>query len=389
MKAITRAKGFLAYGMHCGIKLVKLDLALIYSKVSAKVAGVFTANKFKAAPLLLTQQLVKKGQAQAIIMNSGSANCATGKQGMADARTMSNLTKKVLGLKDPALVASTGVIGRRLPIDKIKQAIPDLVLHLSTEGGDNAAKAILTTDRHVKESYTRIKIGKKKITIGGIAKGAGMIEPNMATMLGFITTDAVIALPALKRALKNAVDESFNKITVDGCQSTNDMVLVMANGLAKNKIIKSGKNLDKFTSGLEKVCADLAKMIVADGEGATKFVEVKVIGARNKAQAGKIARVIANCNLLKCALHGSKANWGRVVAVLGSTAINFDARKVKIKLAEKLVFSNNEPIKINQHKMNKAMKARDIKVEVDLSQGTKEDKCWTCDLSSAYVRINS
>ena len=295
--SVTKPKGFKANGLYCGIKKSgKLDLSLIYSEVPAVSAAVFTQNSVKAAPLLVCQKHIKKNTAQAIIINSGNANCFTGDFGLLYAEKTTELMAKLLRIpKAHVLVSSTGIIGKPLPFKKIQKATPILVNGLSVAGGGKAAKGILTTDLQTKEIYVTTTIGGKKVTIGACAKGSGMTAPNMATMLAFITTDAAVNAKMLKAALKNAADQSFNCITVDGCMSTNDMVVVMANGLAENKTItKAGKDFDQFSKSLNTVCLDLAKKIVLDGEGATKFIEINVAGAKNFSQGRQIGLAVAN-----------------------------------------------------------------------------------------------
>lgn len=371
---IKLPEGFLANGVSCGLKKSgKLDLALIYSKVLSSAAGVFTVNKVKAACLKITAKNIKNGKAQAVIINSGNANCFTGKNGLADAGRTGRITAKKLGLKQSdLLVSSTGIIGKRLPVDKIKKAIPKLIKGLSRSGLKKAARAILTTDTKIKLSAKKIRVGNKSAQIVGIAKGAGMIAPNMksATMLCFILTDIAISADLLKKALAEATDSSFNSITIDGCMSTNDMVLVLANGLARNKSInKTNTQFMKFKKALGEVCLDLAKQIIKDGEGATKFIEIDVSGARSADQAKKGAFSIANSVLFKTAMHGENPNWGRIISALGQSGIDFKEERIKISASP--------------------LKKKEIKVLVNLGMGNKKASVYTADLSPKYVKINA
>ena len=369
--SITSPAGYRANGMAAGIKKSgKPDLALIYSEIPAVCAGVFTKNSIKAAPLIVSIEHLRSDSAQAIIINSGNANCFTGDFGLLYAKQSTEIIAKLLGIKiTDVLVTSTGIIGKTLPFNKIESAAPALVAGLSQKGSHKAANAILTTDLKTKEIAVQIMLSGKKVTIGGIAKGSGMIAPNMATMLAFLTTDAAISPKMLKTALTRANDKSFNCITVDGCMSTNDMVTLMANGLAGNRpIVKSGKDFEIFCEALDHVCLDLAKKIVIDGEGATKFIEISVNGAKSEKQAREAALAIANSVLFKTAAYGSNPNWGRVAAAVGSLELNITEEKLKIKFSP---FSKKE-----------------IHINVDLNLGYAKATVYTCDLSLDYVRIN-
>jgi len=368
---ITTAQGFLANGLWCGIKKSgKPDLSLITCKIPATSVGVFTKNSIIAAPLVVTKKKIKNNKAQAIITNSGNANCFTGKFGLVYAEKTSELIAKLLNiLKNDVLVSSTGIIGKPLPFKKIKKAAPALVNKLSRKNAKISAKAILTTDTFEKEIAVELMVGKKKVKIGAMAKGSGMIAPNMATMLCYIATDISISAPLLKLALKDACATSFNSITVDNCMSTNDMVIAMANGLAKNsKIVKKSSDYKKFCEALQFACLDLAKKIVIDGEGATKFITVSVSSAKNNAQAKKVAFAIANSNLVKTAAYGSNPNWGRVAAAVGSLGLNITDKQLKIK------FSSFEK--------------KNISIHVDLNIGSSSWTVYTSDLSTGYVKIN-
>ncbi|NOX96512.1 MAG: bifunctional glutamate N-acetyltransferase/amino-acid acetyltransferase ArgJ, partial [Nitrospirae bacterium] len=320
---ITTPRGFQAAGIKCGLKENKKDLALLLSEVPARAIALLTTNRIQAAPLKITKEHLRDSRAQAIIINSGNANACTGRKGLSDARLMTQLTARNLQIKEKdVLVASTGIIGRPLPINKISRGIEKLRQKLTVEEKSSAAEAIMTTDTFPKEIAVKIRIKGKEVFIGGMAKGAGMVAPHLATMLAFITTDALIAKQALKKALKDSVDKSFNMITIDGDMSTNDMVVILANGLAQNEEIETGeKSFKCFQEALDFVTLSLAKMLVADGEGATKFVEIKVKNAQDSREAKKAACAIANSVLVKTALFGEDANWGRIMAALGQSGI--------------------------------------------------------------------
>jgi len=369
---VTAPKGFLANGISSGIKRSgKPDLGLIVAEDTAVTAGVFTKSSIKAAPLVVSMKHIKKGIGRAVLVNSGNANCYTGKQGLKHAQDSTSLIANFLGVSPGnVLVTSTGIIGKPLPYNKIVDAAPKLIKGLSVNGGGKFARAIMTTDLKVKEIAVEIMIGGKKVTIGACGKGSGMVAPNMATMLGFVTTDAVISLQMVKSALKRATDRSFNSITVDGCMSTNDMVTLQASGLAGNKkIVKEDGDFVKFYQALEFVCIDLAKKIVQDGEGATKFLTIDVKGAATEVQARTIAKTVANSALVKTAAFGSNPNWGRVGAAVGSLGIS----------------------KINEHNMKitfSPFNKKEISIHIELPLGCASAKVYTCDFSYEYVRIN-
>jgi glutamate N-acetyltransferase/amino-acid N-acetyltransferase len=365
-------KGFKASAVACGIKKSgKLDLALLYSDIPTKVACSFTTNKIKAAPLLVDIRHLKLSKLyRALIVNSGNANCFTGQQGLGDAEEVAKLLARALRVnKKNILVSSTGIIGRRLPVNRIKTAIPELVKNLSVSGITKAKKAIMTTDTFAKEITVKFHIGNCPITICGIAKGAGMIAPNMATMLSFIMTDANIAQSALKKALKLAIDNSFNCITVDGCMSTNDMVCLLANSASTSKVIDRGNNFQVFLDALKAVCLELAKMIVQDAEGASKFITIKVKEAKSFPEAKKVALAIANSTLVKTAMYGENPNFGRVVAAVGSSGIEIKEKELKIKVSP--LYKNN------------------IDIQVSLNRGNASAVIYTSDLTPEYIKINA
>jgi len=389
----TLPKGFLASGTHCGIKRFKKDLALIYSKTGCKASGVFTRNSVKAAPLVVSKAILKKGlPIRAVIVNSGNANCCTGWYGVRDAKRMINAVCQSLRLNfNGVLVSSTGVIGKRLPISMIEASIPKLARDLSEKGLLGASSAILTTDKKLKIGVEKFKIGKKDVIITGFAKGAGMIHPNMATMLCFVMTDARIDKGALKSALKDACAVSFNAITIEGDMSTNDMVLLLAGGMAANRTIKKGtKDYDVFTKALGNVTSKLAKDIVQDGEGATKFVTVYVEGAKTSGDADKVARAIANSCLVKTSVHGENPNWGRVASSVGASGVKgIKQNNFEIYLDGTLVFKRGKFTTPAKTKLSKIYKRKNVEIAVNLNAGTRDAIIWTCDLSKRYVEINS
>lgn len=364
--------GFKASGISCGIKKSgKLDLALIYSNLPAKAACLFTTNKIKAAPVILCQKNLKQnGSFRAIIANSGNANCFNGSGGLKAASSTVKVLADSLGLKDKnILVASTGIIGRKLPLDKIKFGIPVLIEKLSTSGIKEAKKAIMTTDTFAKEFSVKFKISGKTVTICGIAKGAGMIAPKMATLLVFILTDANINTTVLKGFLRSSVEKSFNSITVDGCMSTNDSVILLANAAAGNKVVSQLGGSKVFLKALDSVCVELAKMIVKDAEGANKFIEIKVSGAKTLKDAKTAALAVANSNLFKTACYGENPNFGRIVSAIGASMVEVREDKLKIRVS---------PL----HKKN-------ILVEVSLGEGRYHTVVYTSDLTPEYIKINA
>jgi glutamate N-acetyltransferase/amino-acid N-acetyltransferase len=390
---ITRPKGFVAAGVHCGVKKAKRDLALVCSSVPATAAAVFTTNSVVAAPVMVDRtQLGTSSIAQAIVVNSGNANACTGERGLNDAWAMVKTTARVLGIPEQnVLVSSTGVIGQYLPLEKILTGIEQAAPALSAEGGIDAAQAIMTTDTFPKEGSVQLELSGVTVSLGGMAKGSGMIAPNMAPMLAFVTTDVSISPEALRSALRQAVDRSFHRISVDGDTSTNDMVAVLANGLAGNRTITTSEDSSypDFYAGLEFLLVKLAKMIVVDGEGATKFVEVKVVGAATEAIAVRAARSIANSNLVKTALHGEDANWGRVLAALGYSGISFDDAQVEISFGELPILRKNYFIEFSEAEAKRVLSQKEVTITVNLHQGTSAASFWTCDLSKEYVAINA
>ncbi len=389
---ISSVPGIQTAGISCGIKAKKSDLALIYSESEAQAAAVFTTNEVQAAPVQLCKTRLAKGKIQAIIANSGNANACTGKQGMADAQQMARLTARGLGIDENLVwVASTGIIGVPLPMPKIKTGIEQIIPKLSAAGGHDAAEAILTTDTRPKQVAVQFQITDRLLTIGAIAKGSGMIRPQMATMLCFIATDAPIESSILQVALKGAVHKSFNRISVDGDTSTNDMVLLLANAKAGGEPLKpDSPDWTAFSAALDYVCLKMAKAIVRDGEGATKFIELNVQGAASEAQARKVAFAIADSPLVKTAFFGQQANWGRIMGVIGTAAAKIQPERIDIYVGKlKLVESGCSLGEEVESRAATLFKEKDIQLTIDLRLGTATTQVWTTDLSYDYIKINA
>jgi glutamate N-acetyltransferase/amino-acid N-acetyltransferase len=387
---ITTPRGYRAAGVSAGIKAKGLDLALIVSDRIATAAGVFTTNRAQAAPVLVSRDHLARsaGAVRAIVVNSGCANACTGEEGVQTAREMAAATASLLGCAaEQVLVASTGVIGVSLSLGKIRDALPGAVSALSADRGSLAAQAIMTTDPFPKEAAARVAIGGRDGTIGGMAKGSGMIEPMMATMLGFVTTDLAVPQPLLARALRAAVDDTFNAITVDGECSTNDCVFLLANG-ASGITVDEG-DYDTFVEALRTVCLRLALGIVRGGEGATKLVTVTVKGAASGADARRAAKAIANSPLVKTAVHGGDPNWGRLIAVAGRSGAAFDLDHASVAIGPIVLFSDGRPHDEGAPEAATYLQAADVALTVDLGVGSEASTVWTCDLSAEYVRINA
>ncbi|PIC67029.1 bifunctional ornithine acetyltransferase/N-acetylglutamate synthase [Sporosarcina sp. P21c] len=391
-KNIISPKGFKAVGIHCGLKHKKNDLALLVSEVPASVAGVFTTNVIQAAPLQVTKKVVYETQKmQAIVINSGNANACTGKQGMQDAMTMQQKTAEHLGIDSNLVgIASTGVIGEQMNMGPLLSGIEKLQPIDTLEGSIQFSQAILTTDTVTKNTAYATVIDDREIVVAGVAKGSGMIEPNMATMLGFITTDANIESAHLQTALKEITDVTFNSITVDGDTSTNDMVLVMANGLAGNhSLTPDHPEWQSFVDALHAVSRDLAKMIAKDGEGATKLIEAKVTGAVSDEQARQIAKSVVGSPLVKTAVFGCDANWGRIIAAVGYSGATIDPEDIKIYIGDTVVVEGGEPIPFSEEKLLIYLKQHEVKFAIELNQGAGQGMAWGCDLTYDYVQINA
>ncbi|MDI6786185.1 MAG: bifunctional glutamate N-acetyltransferase/amino-acid acetyltransferase ArgJ [bacterium] len=391
-EGVTAPQGFLASGINCGIKEKKFDLALIYSKIKATTACLYTTNKLKSAPIVVTKEhLWKNKKASAIIINSGNANTCNGIKGIKDAKAMAVTIASYLNFQEKeVLVASTGIIGTPLPIKRITRGTKELVNKLSENGGHDAALAIMTTDTVPKEYSCRFKINNKVVTIGGMCKGAGMIHPKLATTLAFITTDISINYKLLKEALKNSVAKSLNLISIDGDTSPNDMVAILANGKALNdRIVQKDNNFYKFQKALDEVLINLAQMIVRDGEGATKFIKLHIKNAKNYSQAKKVAFAIANSPLVKTTFFGEDLNWGRIINAIGYSDTYLDINKVDIYLGNILIVKNCLKVSFHKNKLKKILQEKEIYLKIDLHEGEKELTIWTTDLSLDYVKINS
>lgn len=389
---ICAAKGFTASGVHAGIKRSKKDLALIVSDAPAFAAGVFTKSATRAACVTFDQESLKKSRtASAILINSGNANACTGKRGMRDAVDSVNAAARALKVpRTHVLVSSTGVIGQFLPMERIYTGIAAAAKQLHAEGNTDAAEAIGTTDTFIKEIAVEVSIGNVPVRIGGMAKGSGMIAPNMATMLAFVTTDAKISHSLLAKTLSRATKMSFNRITVDGDTSTNDMVLALANGRANNAFLKEGSSsYETFYRAFEHVLTILSKMIVKDGEGATKFIEVIVKGAQSEKEAESAGLTICNSLLVKTAIHGEDANWGRILAAVGRSGIHFNPDDTEIFFGGLRILGRNYDISFSEQKAKKILQQKEITITVDLHNGRNSATLWTCDLSKGYVDINA
>ena len=393
--SITSVPGFQAAGVHCGLKAEgELDLALVVSGVPCRAAAVFTTNRVQAAPVLWDREAIAVSPegVRAAVINSGCANACTGEQGLRDAEEMARQVALALGVSPHSvLVMSTGVIGPRLDMEKVEAGIVAAVEGLSTEGGHRAAQAIMTTDTHPKEIAVRGRIAGRQVTIAGMCKGAGMIHPQMATLLGLILTDASIAQPLLQQALRQAVEASFNCITVDGDMSTNDTVAVLANGLAGNEELRaeSSPGYAEFLEGLTFVATELAKGIVRDGEGSTKFIEVRVQGARTEAEAKQVAMAVANSNLVKTAIYGQDANWGRVICAVGYSGVEVDPGRLSLWFGDLHLVKDGQPYDVDEERAAEILAQDEIVITVDLRQGEAEATVWTCDLTHDYITINA
>jgi len=390
-KGITYPLGFYASGINCGIKKDgKEDLSLIYSSSPCIASGTFTTNQFKSYSVLWSIKNIKN-DIKAVLINSGNANACNGEENWElTIKLIEQLASKLKIEKNSILFASTGIIGERLPYEKIVSGLDKLIENLSPKNNLLAAKGIMTTDTFPKEYQinTKIKGRKKEVFIGGIAKGSGMINPNMATMLSFITTDAVIDRKALDAALKYAVDESFNMITVDNDTSTNDTVIILANGLARNKTIHiESPEFEIFCDCLKKICIELAKKIALDGEGGRKFIEVVVNGGWCKKEVRRVAKKVCGSSLVKTSIAGANPNWGRIIAAIGSTNARIDKKNIEIKICGISVF-RGEPVKYERDKLIELMKNKEIKIEIDLKRGNFSATAWGCDLTEEYIKIN-
>ena len=386
--SITTPRGFHAGATCAGIKAKdKLDLAVLFSEVPGVATAMFTTSRVKAAPVLLCQQRLRDGKAAAVVANSGCANACTGEQGKADAAETAELVAEAIGVPaEDVLVASTGVIGSCLPMEQLRAGIKQIVL--SRDGGHELARAIMTTDTVPKEAA--VGVDNSDLVIGGVAKGSGMIHPDLATLLCFLTTDASVDLDFLRLALRKAVDVSFNMISIDGDTSPNDTVLIMANGLAGNETITAGsQQAEAFQEALNQLCIHLAKSIARDGEGATKLIEVRVNGALTLAEARLVARTVVSSPLVKSAVHGNDPNWGRVMAVLGRSGIEVEETKVDLYLDDICVARAGCAVPFDEKAAVKALDKREVSIALNLNLGEATATAWGCDLSEEYVTINS
>ena len=388
---VTFPKGFKAAGVKAGIKKSgNLDLALIYTEKEAAVAGVFTKNAAAAAPVIVSREVVKGGKAHAIVANAGCANACTGETGLANARKMAALAAAEVGCaSDEVLVGSTGIIGVNLPMDKLEAGIKAAAAELSEDGSKNAGNAIITTDTYSKACSCEVEIGGQAVRFGAIAKGSGMIQPNMATMLCYITTDANISSQLMQKALFEIVEVSFNMISVDGDMSTNDTVLVLANGASGAAEITDGSpEYDKFYATLKEICQELSKRIAADGEGATKFLTINVSGTKTFEDAKTVAMSIAKSPLVKTAFFGEDPNWGRVICAVGYAGIPMVPEKTVIKFGGVPVYANGLGAEFNEDDIHKVMAEHDIVIDVEMGMGDAKATVWSCDFSYEYVKIN-
>jgi glutamate N-acetyltransferase/amino-acid N-acetyltransferase len=389
--SVTSVRGFLAGAIRAGIRenIDNLDLGILYSERPCSAAGVFTSNRVKAAPILLCQKHLADGRAQAIVANSGCANACTGEEGLRQAYEMAELTAVKLGIQSQdVLVASTGVIGNCLPMDRVRSAIGDIVL--SSKGGGDLALAIMTTDTLPKQIAVRFDCQGRRYTLAGVAKGAGMIHPHLATMLCFLTTDAPARQDFLDAALRRAVDVSFNMITIDGDTSTNDMVVVLANGLAGGAPVDAGHPAaEPFCAALTQVCTHLAKAICRDGEGATKFIQVRVEGAASDADARQAARGVAGSLLVKTAVYGEDLNWGRILAALGGSGADMAEDKTTLYLSDVCLYRRGCPLDYDEGAARAALAGVEVELRLDLGLGEGAATAWGCDVTEEYVRLNS
>ncbi|KJS75205.1 MAG: ornithine acetyltransferase [Desulfotomaculum sp. BICA1-6] len=387
---VTAPQGFSAAGVAAGIKNGKKDVALLVSDRPAAAAGVFTTNRVKAFPVLVSMRHLEDGSARAVVANSGNANACNGPQGEGDALSMIAQAASLLGIPaDQVLVASTGVIGQPMPMDKVLDGIRRAAAELNPQGGADAATAIMTTDTVLKEEAVTLELDGCPVTVGGMAKGSGMIHPNMATMLAFVATDAAISPGLLQQALKQVVDRTFNMITVDGDTSTNDAVLALANGAAGNPPIEAeGPAYAAFCAALEAVCRKLAVAVARDGEGATKLLEVRVLGAATDDDARLVAKSVAASSLVKSAVFGEDANWGRVLCAAGYSGAAFNPEAVDIYLGEIKVAENGGALPFDEEAAALVLAQKEVVFTIDLKQGPAQATAWGCDLTYDYVRIN-
>jgi glutamate N-acetyltransferase/amino-acid N-acetyltransferase len=390
--SVTAPKGYLAGTAQCGLKKNGADLAIIFTERPAVAAAVFTQNLAQAAPVLVSREHLRYRTHRAIVINSGGANACTGEAGLEDARATARLVAEYFNCDDrEVLVASTGVIGVRLDMAKVESGVREATGQLSRESGAQVAEAMMTTDTRPKRAAKSVKLGGKVVKFAGVAKGAGMIHPNMATLLAFVTTDAAIGKAALQSALKRAVDQSFNRISVDGDTSTNDTLAVLANGAAENDPIRKpeGADFELFAKSLSEVCRDLAIQVARDGEGARKLITIRVHRAPNARDAATIAATIATSPLVKTAIAGADANWGRILAAAGRSGVKFDVSKVDIKLDDLTVARRGIGLSFDEARARAILNRDEVTITFDMRQGDAEITEWTCDMTEDYIRINA
>ena len=389
--SVTSVQEIEASGIHCGLKKKNKDLALIYSKVPAVTSGTYTTNKAAAAPVLISKKITDTSQKiKAIIINSANANACTGVEGHLDALEVQSKCAKVLDINSSeVLISSTGVIGEKLNVSAITNSLEILINNLSFDGGIEAAKAIMTTDTVPKHFALTISLSEGNVTIGGIAKGSGMIMPNMATMLGFVTTDAKISKEVLNSALIEAVNDSYNKISVDGETSTNDMVLMLANGMSNVEIQKNSEDYSKFVLALKDLSIKMAKSVVFDGEGATKFITINIKNASTEKDANLIAKSIANSPLVKTAINGGDPNWGRIISAGGSSGAEISPEKVSLYFNNLAIMQPGYKIDFVEEDAHEILAKKNIVITLDLNNGTNNTTWWTCDYSEEYIKINA
>ena len=388
---VTAPLGFKAAAAAAGIKPQGLDLALLVADWGCSAAAVFTTNRARAAPVVVSREHLAGGQARALVANAGCANAGTGEQGLKDAREMAALTAREIGCRPgEVVVASTGVIGVRLPMEKVRAGLAVAAPQLSREGGADAARAILTTDTHSKEVVVEFPLGGEMARIGAMAKGSGMIAPNLATMLAFFTTDAAVDPRLLHQALREAAGESLNRVTVDGDTSTNDMALVLASGaLPVRAVLEEGRDYDAFRGAFIEAARKIARLIIRDGEGATRMAEVRVEGARMESEADRIARTVAESPLVKTALNGGDPNWGRILAAVGRSGVDIDMDRVDLWLGDVWVAEGGSARTYDEETARRAVLEDPVRIRVCLGAGRAVGWMWTCDLSHGYVDINA
>jgi glutamate N-acetyltransferase / amino-acid N-acetyltransferase len=390
--SVAAPRGFLAGTAACGLKRADEDLAIIFSERPAVAGVVFTQNLVQAAPVLVSREHLRFKTHRAIVVNAGGANACTGEGGLKDARRTAQIVAEYFNCDErEVFVASTGVIGIRLDMVKVESGIRTATAMLSRENGARVAEAMMTTDTRPKRAVKKLRLSEKRVTIAGVAKGSGMIHPNMATLLSFVTTDAAISKPVLQSALHRAVNQSFNRISVDGDTSTNDMLAVLANGAAGNEPItsSSGEDFELFTTALTDVCRDLAIQVARDGEGARKLITIRVRRAQNERDAHRIAEAIATSPLVKTAVAGADANWGRILAAAGRSGAKFDVSKVEVRIGDLVVARHGVGLTFSEDRALETLESDEVTLTIDLNQGEAEVTEWTCDMTEGYIHINA